>query len=87
MAKATHTKAPKVLVPGWALKSAAGSAYFGARVLGKNISGIHPDRVKKLMISTNISGEKLSLSPYKLQFSLKEALEDWYQDCGQTGLY
>ena len=87
MAQATNTKAPKVLVPGWALKSAAGSAYFGARVLGKNISGIHPDRVKKLMISTNISGEKLSLSPYKLQFSLKEALEDWYQDCEQTGLY
>ena len=87
MAKATHTQAPKVLVPGWALKSAAGSAYFGARVLGKNISGIHPDRVKKLMISTNISGEKLSLSPYKLQFSLQEALEDWYHDCEKTGLY
>ncbi|CAH0198941.1 N-acetyl-alpha-D-glucosaminyl-diphospho-ditrans, octacis-undecaprenol 4-epimerase [Pedobacter sp. Bi27] len=87
MAKATHIKAPKILVPGWALKTAAGSAYFGARVLGKNISGIHPDRVKKLMISTNISGEKLSQSPYKLQFSLMAALTDWYNDCESVGLY
>ncbi|TCD01966.1 NAD(P)-dependent oxidoreductase [Pedobacter frigidisoli] len=87
MAEATHIKPPKVLIPGWALKSAAGSAYFGARVLGKNISGIHPDRVKKLMISTNISGEKLSLSPYKLQFTLKDALKDWYLDCDTKGLY
>ncbi|KQM79015.1 oxidoreductase [Pedobacter sp. Leaf216] len=87
MADATHTKAPKILVPAWALKSAAGGVYFGARTLGKKISGIHPDRVKKLMISTNISGEKLSLSPYKLQFTLKEALKDWYKDCEKTGLY
>lgn len=68
MAEATGVKPPKILVPGWALKSAAGGAYFGARTLGKKISGIHPDRVKKLMISTNISGEKLSKSRYKLQF-------------------
>lgn len=87
MAQATNVKPPKVLVPGWALKSAAGSAYFGARVLGKNISGIHPDRVKKLMVSTNISGEKLSRSPYRLQFTLREALEDWYKDCGEAALY
>ncbi|WP_316801214.1 NAD(P)-dependent oxidoreductase [Pedobacter frigidisoli] len=87
MAEATDVKAPKILVPGWALKSAAGGAYFGARSLGKKISGIHPDRVKKLMISTNISGEKLSKSHYKLQFTLKDALSDWYNDCGQKGLY
>jgi len=80
MAEATNVKAPKILVPGWALISAAGSAYFGARVVGKKISGIHPDRVKKLMVSTNISGEKLSKSPYKLQFTLKEALEDWLRE-------
>ena len=80
MAEATHVRAPKILVPGWALKSAAGSAYLGARLIGKKISGIHPDRVEKLMVSTNISGEKLSKSPYKLQFSLKEALEDWFKD-------
>jgi len=80
MAAATYVKAPKILVPGWALKSAAGSAYFGARVVGKKISGIHPDRVKKLMVSTNISGEKLSQSPYRPQFTLKEALEDWLKD-------
>ncbi len=87
MAEATGVKAPKVLVPGWALKSAASSAYTGGRLLGKKIAGIHPDRVKKLMISTNISGEKLSKSPYSLQFSLKQALQDWFEDCGKQGLY
>ncbi|UKT63245.1 NAD-dependent epimerase/dehydratase family protein [Pedobacter mucosus] len=87
IASATDIHPPKVLVPGWALTTAAGSAYFGARVLGKNISGIHPDRVKKLMISTNISGEKLSKSPYKLQFTLKEAIADWYTECERTALF
>jgi nucleoside-diphosphate-sugar epimerase len=87
MAEATNVKAPKVLVPGWTLKSAAGAAYFSARLVGKKISGIHPERVKKLMISTNISGEKLSKSKYKLQFTLKEALVDWYNDCGNKGLF
>ncbi|MBO9674995.1 MAG: NAD(P)-dependent oxidoreductase [Sphingobacteriaceae bacterium] len=87
MAEATGVKPPKILVPGWALKTVAGGAYFGARTLGKKINGIHPDRVKKLMISTNISGERLDKSPYKLQFSLKEALEDWYLDCEKTSLY
>jgi len=87
MAEATNVKAPKILVPGWALKSAAGTAYFGGRLLGHKISGIHPERVKKLMISTNISGDKLSKSKYKLQFSLKQALSDWYNDCNQQGLF
>lgn len=87
IAEATNVKAPKVLVPGWTLKSTAGAAYFGARLLGKKISGIHPERVKKLMISTNISGEKLSKSRYKLQYSLRDALIDWYHDCDNKGLY
>ena len=87
MAKATGLKKPNILVPAWALKSAAGVAYTGGRALGKKISGIHPDRVKKLMISTNISGEKLSKSPYKLQFTLEEALKDWLKDCNNEGLY
>lgn len=86
MAEATHVKPPKVLVPGWTLTTAAGTAYFGARLLGKKISGIHPERVKKLMVSTNISGEKLSKSRYKIQFTLREALEDWLNDCEGKGL-
>jgi nucleoside-diphosphate-sugar epimerase len=87
MAKVTGMRQPKLLVPGRALISAAGTAYLGAKMFGKNINGIHPDRVRKLMTSTNISGRKLDQSPYKLQFSLSEAMEDWYNDCEKTGLY
>jgi nucleoside-diphosphate-sugar epimerase len=87
MAKVTGVRLPKILVPGSALISAAGTAYFGARMLGKSINGIHPDRVRKLMTSTNISGRKLDHSPYKLQFTLYEAMEDWFNDCEKSGLY
>jgi len=47
--------------------------------------GICPERVRKLMVSTNISGEKLSRD-YPLRFSLDEAFADWFNDCGQGGL-
>jgi hypothetical protein len=60
---------------------AAGVMYSSAKMFGKEFSGIHPDRVKKLMISTNISGEKLSVSRYKLKFTLEEAVNDWFNDC------
>jgi len=55
-----------------------------AKVLGLFNSvglGFHPDRVKKLMVSTQISGAKLA-QDYPLQYDLKSALEDWKFDCG-----
>ncbi len=52
---------------------------------GKKI-GIHPDRVKKLMVSTNVSGEKLMKSGFKFKYTLKSALRDWYKDCDYKGL-
>lgn len=87
MAEVTGVTEPKIMVPAGMLKSAAKSVYYTGRILGKKINGIHPDRVKKLMISTNISGEKLNNTPYKLKFDLKEALSDWYSDCEQNGLF
>tara|TARA_R100000908_G_scaffold56292_2_gene31735 strand:- start:41573 stop:41755 length:183 start_codon:yes stop_codon:yes gene_type:complete len=51
------------------------------KMIGKEFTGIHPDRVKKVMISTNISGEKLSNSDFKIKYSLKEGIKDWYRDC------
>jgi nucleoside-diphosphate-sugar epimerase len=87
MAKVTNVKSPKVLVPGIALISAAGMMYYGAKALGKNINGIHPERVKKLMVSTNISGRKLDSSIYKLTYSLSAALKDWYNENEEKGLY
>jgi nucleoside-diphosphate-sugar epimerase len=87
MAEVTGVKPPRILIPGWALQLVAGTAYFGARLFGKNIKGIHPARVTKLMISTNITGEKLSNSQYKLQFTLREAIYDWFNDCERQELY
>jgi nucleoside-diphosphate-sugar epimerase len=87
MAEVTGGAKPKLVVPGNLLKFAAGNVYYLGRVIGKKINGIHPDRVKKLMVSTNISGKKLSESPYKLQFTLKQAISDWFNDCEQKGLY
>ncbi|MDP9954619.1 nucleoside-diphosphate-sugar epimerase [Epilithonimonas hungarica] len=76
MMKATGMKRTIYKIPGGALKFAAG--VIGA--LGGKSFGIHPDRVKKLMISTNISGKKLKDSGYKFQYSFDEALKDWYKD-------
>ncbi len=47
--------------------------------------GICPARVKKLMVSTNINGLKLSQN-YPLSYSLEEAFRDWYKDCGEKEL-
>lgn len=47
--------------------------------------GICPARVKKLMISTNIDGQKL-FQNYPLSYTLEEAFKDWYKDCNQKEL-
>ena len=54
--------------------------------LGGKKVGIHPDRVKKLMISTNISGEKLKNCGYKFHYTFEESIRDWYEDCNKEGL-
>lgn len=60
----------------------AGILRKAATVLGALDSvglGIHPDRVRKLMVSTNISGKKLA-QDYPLQYSMEQAIQDWKQD-------
>lgn len=49
--------------------------------------GIHPDRVKKLMVSTNICGKKLAASDYKFHYTLEESFRDWFNDCNKEGLF
>ena len=49
--------------------------------------GIHSDRIKKLMISTNINGQKLMENGYQIEYSLEKALVDWLKSCGGKGLY
>lgn len=82
----TNVSTPKIVVSSNSLKLSAKLMYTAAKILGIKINGIHPDRVKKLMISTNISGQKLSETPYFLQYNLKEAITDWFNDCEKEGL-
>ena len=79
----TDTKHHIFLLPGWMLKTAAVILMpFGGKKLG-----LHPARVKKLMISTNISGKKLASCGYKFHYTFNESLEDWFNDCDRKGLY
>ena len=87
MAKVTDAKEPKLTVPAGVLKMAASTIHLFGKVIGKSFDGIHPDRVKKLMVSTNINGQKLLNHGYKMVYSLEEAISDWWNDCNQKGLY
>ena len=82
MQKATDMKRHIPTVP-------AGLLMLAARILGpiggKKV-GIHPARIKKLMISTNISGKKLKNSEYKFHYTLEESFKDWYKDCDNKEL-
>ena len=79
----TNTKHHVFRLPGWLLKTAAVMLMpFGGKKLG-----LHPARVKKLMISTNISGKKLASCGYTFHYSFRESLEDWYNDCNKEGLF
>lgn len=82
MMKVTGMKRNLVKIPGGLLMGAAAVA----GVLGGRALGIHPARVKKLMVSTNISGKKLAASGYKFRYTFQEALEDWFNDNEGKGL-
>ena len=80
--KATGLKYRIPLIPGGLLMTAA--TILGP-IGGKKV-GIHPARVKKLMISTNICGKKLADSGYKFHYSLEESFMDWFEDCERKSL-
>lgn len=50
-----------------------------AKMMGSPM-GICPARVKKLQISTNISGKKMKESGYLFKWTFEEAIEDWFED-------
>lgn len=49
--------------------------------------GMVPDRIVKLVRSTNISSQKLVDSGFSFDYSFEEALKDWAKDCGGKTLY
>jgi nucleoside-diphosphate-sugar epimerase len=78
--RVTGAPEPKFMVPGAVLKAAAAALGTVQAFAGE---GFHPDRVRKLMISNNISGKRLIADGYRLQFPLEDALRDWWNDCGR----
>jgi len=50
-----------------------------AKMIGSPM-GICPARVKKLQISTNISGKYMKYSGYQFKWTFEEALADWFED-------
>lgn len=77
MGSATGLKTWVPLIPG---KLLMGVAKVVGPIGGKAV-GIHPARVKKLMISTNINGDKIRDSGYEWKYSLEESFRDWFEDC------
>lgn len=80
-----NSKVKYPVVPSWFLHII--SRVLKLSGIGKTL-GIHPDRVKKLMVSTNISGKKLHNAiggSYKYEFS--DALNDWFNSCDRKGLF
>ena len=53
---------------------------------GKKV-GIQSDRMKKLMVSTNISGAKIKGMDYKFHYTLEKGFKDWFEDCNKDGLF
>ena len=86
ISEVTNVKKPNIVIPAWLLKCMAYIIFLLGKLVGKTLMGIHPDRVAKLMVSTNIIGNKLK-NKYSLKYSLKEAIDDWYKDCNNEGLY
>ena len=84
--KIAQIKPLKFLIPAWFLKFVAFILFYVGRLVGKKIMGIHPDRINKLLISTNINGNKLLENGHHLNYSLVNALEDWYNECQRKGL-
>lgn len=83
MKNATGLKYRIPLIPGGLLMTAA--TILGP-IGGKKV-GIHPARVKKLMVSTNICGKKLATCGYKFHYSFEDTFKDWLNDCAGKGLF
>ncbi len=79
----TKIREPKLLINGKLMMLAA--SILG--ILGGKKFGIHPQRIRKLMISTNISGEKLSKTNCEFKYGLRGGIADWYKDCAEEGLF
>lgn len=75
MKKVTRLTQRVPYIPNWLIMPIASIA----KLCGSPM-GICPARVKKLQISTNISGIKMKESGYVFKWTFEEALMDWFED-------
>ena len=85
--KVTRVPRPLLVIPGGLMTALTRVVLLIVGNSATRSAGIHPDRVRKLMISTNIGGKKLAESPYAPRYTLQEAIADWYQSCNGQGLF
>ncbi|MFC1542962.1 NAD-dependent epimerase/dehydratase family protein [Candidatus Neomarinimicrobiota bacterium] len=78
---------PRITVPASLLLAASSTFQAFLKLFGKKNINLHPDRVKKLMISTNVSGKNLLKLGFTLRYPLAEALVDWLKDNEGKGLF
>ncbi len=78
--------APDMVLPLWSIN--AGAALMRAIPLSviENMR-LHPERIVKLVRSTNISARRLVDAGFQFEYPLRKALLDWAHDCGGTSLY
>lgn len=81
MKKVTGLKQFVPYIPNFVIMPLAACAVFVGSPMG-----ICPARVKKLQVSTNISGTKMSTCGYQFKWTFEEALMDWFEDNDQTCL-
>jgi nucleoside-diphosphate-sugar epimerase len=81
MLRVTGLKRHVPLAPAPLLMSVA---YLGKLCRGFGL-GVCPERVRKLMVSTNVNARKLA-QDYPLQYDLESAFADWWSQCKGEGL-
>ncbi len=74
------------LVPLWLVNTGAGILRLIKNPFIERM-GLVPDRIVKLVRSTNISSQKLVKSGFEFKYPLPDALRDWSQDCKGKALY
>ena len=78
--------APEVIIPFKVIAAGAALVNLVPHPFVKRM-GLVPERIVKLIKSTNISSQKLVSSGFEFGFTFEEALRDWSRDCGGKALY
>lgn len=84
--RALGYQAPEFVVPLWVVNAGAGALNLMPFPFIRRM-GLVPERIVKLVKSTNVSSQALVASGFALKYPLDEALKDWATDCGGSRLY